>query len=151
MNSTDLMTIGEVARRAGLATSTLRFYEAEGLIESERTAGNQRRYARAELRRIALIRAAQSFGLALVDIREALESLPDGRTPTKRDWERLAGSWRHLIDDRIEALERLRDEAASCIGCGCLSLRTCGLYNAADAAADRGAGPRYLMGDRRDG
>jgi MerR family redox-sensitive transcriptional activator SoxR len=149
MDSSDLMTIGQVAERAGLATSTLRFYEAEGLIDSQRTAGNQRRYARAELRRIALIRAAQSFGLTLADIRDALESLPDGRTPTKRDWERLAGSWRLLIDERIEALERLRDEAASCIGCGCLSLRSCALYNAADMASHRGAGPRYLMGDDR--
>ncbi len=144
------MTIGQVAERAGLATSTLRFYEAEGLIDSQRTAGNQRRYARAELRRIALIRAAQSFGLTLADIRDALESLPDGRTPTKRDWERLAGNWRLLIDERIEALERLRDEAAACIGCGCLSLRSCALYNAADMASRRGAGPRYLMGDDRN-
>jgi MerR family redox-sensitive transcriptional activator SoxR len=144
------MTIGEVAERAGLATSTLRFYEAEGLIESERTAGNHRRYPRAELRRIALIRAAQSFGLSLADIRSALDSLPEGRTPTKRDWERLAGRWRRLIDGQIEALERLRDEATSCIGCGCLSLRSCALYNVGDAAARRGAGPRFLLGDDRD-
>jgi len=144
------MTIGEVAERAGLAASTLRFYEAEGLIASERTAGNQRRYARAELRRIALIRAAQSFGLSLADIRGALDSLPDGRAPTKRDWERLAGKWRRLIDNQIEALERLRDEATSCIGCGCLSLRSCALYNVGDNAARRGAGPRFLLGDDRD-
>ncbi len=149
MASADALTIGETARRAGLATSTLRYYEAEGLIDSQRTAGNQRRYARAELRRIALIRAAQSFGLSLADIRDALDSLPEGRTPTKRDWQRLARQWRGLIDDRIEALERLRDEAASCIGCGCLSLQSCGLYNAGDVAAGRGAGARYLMGDAR--
>jgi MerR family redox-sensitive transcriptional activator SoxR len=151
MQSRDELSIGEVAERAGVATSTLRFYEAENLIESERTAGNQRRYRRAELRRIALIRAAQSFGLSLEEIREALESLPDGRSPTKRDWERLAGVWRSRIDERIAALQRFRDEATSCIGCGCLSLQSCALYNAGDVAARRGDGARYLMGDDRNG
>ena len=142
-----MMTIGEIGDRAGLATSTLRYYEDQGLIRSVRTSGNQRRYPRAELRRIALIRAAQAFGLTLADIGVALEALPDGRTPTKRDWQRLAGRWRHLIDERITELERLRDQATSCIGCGCLSLQSCGLYNVGDVASRRGAGARYLMGD----
>ena len=150
MKSTDMMTIGEAAARAGLTTSTLRFYEAENLIESERTAGNQRRFRRSELRRIALIRAAQSFGLTLDEIRDALDALPEGRTPTKRDWERLARSWRRRIDERIAALQRFRDEATSCIGCGCLSLQSCTLYNTGDRVAGRGAGPRYLMGDTRE-
>jgi MerR family redox-sensitive transcriptional activator SoxR len=145
----DLISIGEAARRAGVATSTLRFYEAERLIESERTPGNQRRYRRSELRRIALIRVAQAFGLPLAEIRQALQTLPEGRTPTKRDWERLARKWRRGIDERIAALERLRAEATSCIGCGCLSLKSCGLYNAGDAASRLGAGPRYLLGDAR--
>jgi len=150
MESADLLTIGEVAARAGVATSTLRFYEAEGLIQAERTAGNQRRFRRAELRRIALIRVAQSFGLTLEQIKEALDSLPDRRTPTKRDWERLAGLWSKLIDERIAALQRLRDEASSCIGCGCLSLQSCRLYNESDHAARFGQGPRYLLGDDRE-
>ena len=150
MEPTDLLTIGEAAQRAGLATSTLRFYEAEGLIEAERTSGNQRRYRRAELRRVALIRAAQALGMSLGEIRQALESLPEGRTPTKADWAILAQQWRANIDDRIAALQRLRDEATSCIGCGCLSLRSCGLYNAGDRAAVAGTGARYLMGDDRN-
>ena len=149
MDASDLLTIGQAAERSGLATSTLRFYEAEGLIESERTSGNQRRYRRAELRRIALIRAAQSLGMSLAEIRSALDSLPEGRTPTKADWARLARQWRGNIDERIEALQRLRDEATACIGCGCLSLRSCALYNVADRAARAGTGARYLMGDDR--
>jgi len=149
MESQDLMTIGEIAERAGVATSALRFYEAEGLIESRRTPGNQRRFRRSELRRVALIRAAQAFGLPLAEIRAALDTLPEGRTPTKRDWERLATQWRRGIDEQIAALERLREEAASCIGCGCLSLKSCGLYNAGDAASRLGTGPRYLLGDAR--
>jgi MerR family redox-sensitive transcriptional activator SoxR len=147
MDSTDLLTIGEAAARAGLRTSTLRFYEAEGLIESERTSGNQRRYRRAELRRIALIRAGQSFGLPLAEIRKALDSLPQGRAPSRRDWERLGTRWRLVLDDRIAGLQRLRDDATSCIGCGCLSLESCALYNTGDEAAIRGAGARYLLGD----
>ncbi len=149
MDKNDLLTIGEAAERAGLATSALRFYEEQGLISAERTGGNQRRFRRSELRRIALIRAAQSFGLTLDDIKAALESLPEGRAPTKRDWERLARSWSELLDARIAALQRLRDEAASCIGCGCLSLQSCALYNTDDRAAAYGRGPRYLLGDSR--
>jgi MerR family redox-sensitive transcriptional activator SoxR len=145
----DLLTIGEMARRAGVATSTLRFYEEEGLIASERTEGNQRRFHRSELRRIAVIRAAQSFGLTLAEIRDALATLPGGRTPTRKDWERLSRSWRVRIDEQIEALQRLRDEVSSCIGCGCLSLESCGLYNSDDRAGRFGSGPRYLYGDAR--
>jgi len=149
MEPTDLLTIGETARRAGVATSALRFYEEEGLIESERTTGNQRRYHRSELRRIAVIRAAQAFGLTLDEIRRALDSLPGGRVPTKSDWERLSGQWRGLLDERIASLRRLRDELSSCIGCGCLSLQSCALYNGADRAGSFGPGPRYLYGDDR--
>jgi MerR family redox-sensitive transcriptional activator SoxR len=149
MEHTDLLTIGETARRAGVATSALRFYEEEGLIESTRTAGNQRRFRRSELRRIAVIRAAQTFGLTLTEIREALDTLPDRRVPTRSDWERLSRSWRGRIDERIAALERLRNEVSSCIGCGCLSLENCALYNNGDRAGRYGTGARYLYGDDR--
>lgn len=149
MEPTDLLTIGEVAERSGVATSALRFYEAEGLISAERTSGNQRRFRRSELRRVALIRAAQAFGLSLDEIRAALATLPPDRIPTKRDWERLARQWRLGIDDRIEALRRLRDEATTCIGCGCLSLRSCGLLNRNDVMARHGPGARYLLGDEK--
>jgi MerR family transcriptional regulator, redox-sensitive transcriptional activator SoxR len=136
-----------VVARAGVAHSTLRFYEAEGLIHAERTAGNQRRYARSTLRRIAFIRVAQRVGLTLEEIREALATLPESRTPTRDDWSRLSATWRPRLDERITTLERLRDQLGSCIGCGCLSLDVCGLFNPADVAARRGTGPRYLLGD----
>lgn len=136
---TDL-TIGQLAERAGVAPSALRFYESEGLIESRRTAGNQRRYARATLRRVAFVRSAQRVGLSLDEIQNALGSLPEGRNPTKADWARLSRSWRPRLDDQIERLERLRDNLDSCIGCGCLSLRTCALYNPGDVLAERGRG-----------
>jgi MerR family redox-sensitive transcriptional activator SoxR len=125
----------------------LRFYEDQGLIAGTRTAGGQRQYPRDVLRRVAFIRAAQAVGLGLVDIRAALAGLPDGRTPTPADWQRLGRSWQPLIDERIAALTRLRDKLASCIGCGCLSLKNCALYNPGDQAAQRGAGARYLVGD----
>jgi len=141
------LTIGELAARCGVATSTLRFYEDIDLIHSERTAGNQRRYPRHTVRRVSFIRVAQSVGLPLDDIRLALHSLPDGRTPTKADWARLSRSWRPVLDQRIAALVSLRDKLDGCIGCGCLSMTTCALYNPDDAAARRGTGPRYLLGD----
>jgi MerR family redox-sensitive transcriptional activator SoxR len=141
-----LMTIGEVAERAGVNTSALRFYEREGLIESTRSDGGQRRYERDVLRRVAFVRAAQRVGLTLDEIREALATLPDGRSPTARDWERLSRSWRPLLDERIDELQRLRDQLDSCIGCGCLSLRTCALSNPDDVAARLGPGPRWLLG-----
>ena len=142
------MPIGEVARRAGVAASALRFYEAEGLIAGGRSAGGRRQYPRHVLRRVAFIRAAQTVGLGLADIRSALAGLPDERTPDKADWQRLAGAWQPLIDARIAALQRLRDQLASCIGCGCLSLTACALYNPQDRAGGLGAGARYLAGDR---
>ena len=142
------LTVGELASRSGVATSALRFYETKGLLAPMRTAGNQRRYPRAALRRVAVIRAAQSVGLTLDETRYALDALPDGRSPTKRDWEKLSRRWRADLDRRIAELELLRDELTSCIGCGCLSLRSCALFNSSDAAAQRGSGPRYLLGDR---
>jgi MerR family transcriptional regulator, redox-sensitive transcriptional activator SoxR len=141
-----LLTIGEVAGRAGVATSALRFYEREGLIESTRSAGGQRRYHRDVLRRVAFIRAAQRVGLSLDDIRDALHSLPDRRTPTAADWTRLSRSWRPLLEARIAELERLRDRLDGCIGCGCLSLRECKLSNPDDQAAADGPGARWLLG-----
>jgi MerR family redox-sensitive transcriptional activator SoxR len=143
----DLLTIGEVAERTGLATSALRYYEAEGLVASTRTSGGQRRYHRDVLRRIAFIRSAQTVGLELDEIRAALDSLPAQRTPTKADWARLSARWRPLLDERIAELERLRDQLTDCIGCGCLSLRACALYNPDDRAARFGPGARYLLGD----
>lgn len=142
------LTVGEVAARAGLAVSTLHFYESKGLIHSWRNAGNQRRYPREVLRRVAIIKVAQRTGIPLAEIREALSSLPEGRTPTAADWRKLSARWKADLDERIERLARLRDHMDSCIGCGCLSLKKCGLYNRADKAAQRGAGPRYLLGDR---
>jgi MerR family transcriptional regulator, redox-sensitive transcriptional activator SoxR len=139
--------IGEVAARAGVATSTLRFYEAEGLLSGRRSAGGHRQYPRDALRRIAFIRAAQAVGLALPEIAAALASLPEQRTPTKADWSRLAKDWGPRLDAQIEALQLLRRKLDSCIGCGCLSMKVCALYNPKDAAAARGAGARYLLGD----
>ena len=145
--SSDYLTIGQAANRCGVAPSTLRFYEQRGLIRSIRNAGNQRRYHRAMLRRISVIRVAQGLGLTLAEIEDALARLPDGRTPTRRDWERLSKMWRRRLDARIAELERLREKLASCIGCGCLSLKSCALYNTGDRAAVHGPGPRYLFGD----
>lgn len=144
------LTIGEVASRSGVATSALRFYETKGLIASERTDGNQRRYPRATLRRVALIRAGQEVGLSLTELAEALEKLPHDKTPTKTDWERLSQSWRRRLDTQIAELVALRDELTDCIGCGCLSLKSCAIFNPGDAAAGLGSGPRYLLGDSRD-
>jgi len=142
------LPIGELARRAGVAASALRFYEAQGLISGGRSAGGRRHYPRHVLRRVAFIRAAQVLGLGLADIQAALASLPQGRTPTQADWQRLGRAWQPLLDARIAALQRLRDQLASCIGCGCLSLKACALYNPQDQAALRGSGARYLAGDR---
>ena len=139
------LTIGELSTRTGVAHSALRFYEAEGLISSTRTAGGQRRYHRDTLRRVSFMRIAQQVGLRLADIRTALASLPDNRTPTRRDWERLSRSWRPVLDERIRLLERLRDDLDGCIGCGCLSLSTCPLYNPDDVLAERGPGARILL------
>jgi MerR family redox-sensitive transcriptional activator SoxR len=141
------LTIGAVSERSGVAPSALRFYEAEGLIHATRTEGGQRRYARDALRRVSFIRVAQQVGLSLDEIRDALASLPQNRTPTARDWQRLSNSWRPRIDHQIAMLERLRDRLAGCIGCGCLSLKFCRLLNPDDQAAQRGPGPRYILDD----
>jgi MerR family redox-sensitive transcriptional activator SoxR len=135
----------EVADRSGASVSALHFYERQGLIESTRNTGNQRRYHRDVLRRIAFIRISQKVGISLADIGEALAALPDGRTPTKADWARLTRRWRGDLDDRIEQMQRLRDDLDGCIGCGCLSLKSCTLYNPADELAADGTGPRRLQ------
>jgi MerR family transcriptional regulator, redox-sensitive transcriptional activator SoxR len=141
----DHLTIGQVAERSGVPHTALRFYEESGLISAERTAGNQRRYPRAVLRRLAFIRTAQRVGLSLEQIREALADLPSGRRqPTKNDWARLSRAWRAELDTRIDALQRLRDRLTSCIGCGCLSLRTCALHNTDDRMAALGPGAPRL-------
>lgn len=142
------LSIGALAQRAGVATSAVRFYEANGLLRGSRTEGNQRRYAKETLRRVAFIRIAQSVGLSLEEIRAALATLPEQRTPTRADWARLSRAWKPLIEARIAALAALRDQLDDCIGCGCLSLKTCKLYNPSDGAAQLGSGPRYLLGDR---
>jgi MerR family transcriptional regulator, redox-sensitive transcriptional activator SoxR len=144
------ITIGDLAARSGVRTSALRFYESRGLINSQRTAGNQRRYTRSTARRVAIIRAAQVLGLTLDEIEGALSQLPEARTPNRNDWERLSVSWRRLLDDRITGLEALRDRLSDCIGCGCLSLESCGLFNQGDRAAKMGTGARYLVGDTPD-
>ncbi len=142
-------TIGEIADRAGVATSALRFYEEHDLIRSERNDAGHRRYHADVLRRVSFIRTAQRVGLSLGEIAEALSSLPEQRTPNARDWEKLASSWRPRLDDQIAVLTRLREQLDSCIGCGCLSLASCGLWNPDDVAATLGTGPRYLLSDER--
>lgn len=140
------LTIGALSERTGVAPSALRFYEVERLIRSTRTPGGQRRYRRDTIRRVSFVRIAQQVGLSLDEIREALSSLPEGRTPDRRDWERLSASWRPRLDERIATLERLRDRLDGCIGCGCLSLSVCRLANPGDVAGEAGPGPRYLVG-----
>jgi MerR family transcriptional regulator, redox-sensitive transcriptional activator SoxR len=138
------LSVGEVAARSGVAVSTLHFYEEAGLIRSWRNSGNQRRYARDVLRRVAVVRVAQRAGVSLADIREALKALPDERTPTADDWKKLSLRWRADLNDRITRLTRLRDQLDGCIGCGCLSLGVCPLRNPADKCARLGPGPQYL-------
>lgn len=144
LKSSDLLSVGELSARSGVAASALRFYEAQGLIASVRSSGNQRRYPRHILRRVAFIRAGQALGVPLGEIGAALATLPDGRTPTKADWERLAGAWLPLLDARLAALTQLRAKLTGCIGCGCLSMTKCALYNAQDEAAAQGSGARNL-------
>jgi MerR family transcriptional regulator, redox-sensitive transcriptional activator SoxR len=146
-SASDELPIGEVARRSGLAPSALRFYEDVGLVASERTTGGHRVYPRHVLRRLGVIRIAQRLGLSLDEIRDALDVLPPDRAPTKAEWSKLSRAWRVRLDERISTLEALRDELGGCIGCGCLSLRRCRLYNPDDVAAARGSGARYLLGD----
>ncbi len=141
------LTIGALSERTGVAPSALRFYEAEGLIHATRSNGGQRRYPREVVRRVSFVRVAQQVGLRLDEIRDALASLPDQRTPTEKDWEKLSRSWRPRLDARIAMLERLRDRLDGCIGCGCLSLKRCRILNPGDVAAARGPGPRYVLDD----
>ena len=138
------LTIGQLSARSGVAISALRFYEDQGLITSRRTAGNQRRYPRAMLRRVAFVRASQRVGIPLGRIKDALYGLPANRTPTPADWERLSEEWRADLDDRIDHLQRLRDRLVGCIGCGCLSLASCRLVNPDDTLGAQGPGPRNL-------
>lgn len=145
------LTIGELAQRSGVATSTLRYYDRLGLIPAERSTGNQRRYPRSALRRIAFVRVAQRVGVSLDEISEALATLPGDRTPTKADWKRLSKRWHDRLDQRIAMLERLRERLTGCIGCGCLSMRTCRLYNPDDSLAATGAGPRRVLDPGDDG
>lgn len=142
------ISIGYLAERTGLAVSAIRYYEAQGLVEPWRNAGGQRRFHRADIRRLSFVMIAQQFGFSLPEIRAQLKSLPGGRTPTPADWARLSEGFRVHLDQRIETLVKLRDNLDGCIGCGCLSLPKCALYNPADAAAQKGKGPRYLLGDR---
>ncbi|RDI75450.1 SoxR: redox-sensitive transcriptional activator SoxR [Gaiella occulta] len=143
------LTIGEVSSRSGVAPSALRFYEAQGLIGAHRTSGNQRRYDRATLRRVALVQAGRAAGIPLEQIRAALETLPSQRTPNRRDWERLARAWRIDIDHRIATLQSLRNRLTTCIGCGCLSIDRCSLLNPDDEASTLGPGAHYLQRDSR--
>lgn len=144
---TSNLTIGQIAKRTGLAVSAIRYYETQGLVAPERNAGGQRRYLRSDIRRLSFVLIAQQFGFTIAQIRAQFASLPDGRTPTKADWTRISRSFREELDQRIETLTKLRDNLDGCIGCGCLSLSKCKLYNPEDRAEKLGAGPRYLMGD----
>ena len=139
------LSVGEVARRSGVAVSTIHFYDAEGLIEGWRTEGNQRRYPRAVLRRIAIIRIAQRAGIPLATVREALTDLPHDHTPSAADWRRFSKTWRAMLQERITALTQLRDQITRCIGCGCLSLDECPLRNPDDVLSLEGPGPRHLI------
>ncbi len=141
----DLLSVGQMAERSGVAVSTLHFYESEGLIDSLRSAGNQRRYRRDTLRTVAVIRTAQRVGIPLKTIRDALSRLPDGRVPNLADWRRLSAAWRGELDARIAELQALRDQLTDCIGCGCLSLQRCRLRNPGDALGEHGPGPRRLV------
>lgn len=141
------ISIGNLAGRTGLAVSAIRYYEEQGLVEPWRNAGGQRRFHRADIRRLSFVRIAQQIGFSLPEIRGFLKALPGGRTPTPKDWAKISQGFRAHLDQRIETLQRLRDDLDGCIGCGCLSLPKCALYNPDDQAAQKGPGPRYLMGD----
>lgn len=140
------LSVGEVAERSGVPISALHFYEKEGLITSRRTSGNQRRFRREVLRRLAFIRIAQRVGIPLAEVRAALDALPNGRNPTRADWEDLSARWRGELDDRIRRLQQLRDEFTGCIGCGCLSIDRCAMANPGDELGAQGPGPRRLVG-----
>lgn len=145
--ATDLLSIGQMASRTGLSISAIRFYEAKGLVTPLRNAGGQRRFPRSDIRRLSFIAIAQQLGLTLAEIAEAFATLPNGRTPTQADWEKISRRIKTRLDAEIEARLRMRETLDGCIGCGCLSLRKCGIYNADDRAGARGSGPRILLGD----
>lgn len=144
LRSTDLLTIGDLARRTGLSVSAIRYYEARGLVEPIRTGGNQRRFLRGDIRRLSFVLIAQGLGLSLGEIEQELARLPHGRNPTGADWKRISGRVRAAIDAKIATLQKTRDDLDGCIGCGCLSLRKCRLYNPEDTWGERGPGPRVL-------
>ena len=147
MQANDVLSIGEIAARVGLSVSAIRFYEARGLVMAYRTAGQQRRYHRADIRRLSFIKIAQQLGLTLEEIKAELDRLPLGRAPSARDWRGISTAIAATLDKRIQALTKTRDRLDGCIGCGCLSLETCALFNPGDQAHKGGAGPRYLLGD----
>jgi MerR family redox-sensitive transcriptional activator SoxR len=148
MASSTLLTIGELASRTGLSVSAIRFYEARGLVSAIRTGGNQRRFMRSDIRRLSFALIAQRCGLSLAEIEKEMALLPDGRAPNKADWQAISARLRSTLDERIALLECTRDRLHGCIGCGCLSLETCALYNPGDRAVRAGPGPRFLLGDR---
>jgi MerR family redox-sensitive transcriptional activator SoxR len=148
MRATDLLSIGDLAARTGLSVSAIRFYEAKGLISPMRNNGGQRRFFRSDIRRLSFVLIAQQLGFTIEQIREQFQSLPDARTPTAKDWAKLSVGFRDQLDHRINMLTRLRENLDGCIGCGCLSLRKCKLYNPEDKAAARGAGPQYVLGEQ---
>ena len=146
LSRNDLIPIGEMARRTGLSVSAIRFYEGKKLVEPVRTGGNQRRFLRSDIRRVSFILIAQQLGLALGEIQELMASLPPGRTPTAKDWRMISQAIRDRLDDQIAQLERTRDRLDGCIGCGCLSLEHCAIYNPDDRLAEKGPGPRQILG-----
>ncbi|MGS4987880.1 redox-sensitive transcriptional activator SoxR [Roseibium sp. RP-7] len=150
MKGTDLLTIGDLSERTGLSVSAIRFYEEKGLVLPSRNAGGQRRFLRADIRRLSFVLVAQEFGFSIAEIAAQLQRLPEGRAPTKADWTRISRDFRSHLDRKIERMTALRNKLDGCIGCGCLSMKTCQLYNAGDAAASKGRGPRFLLGDRPD-
>ena len=147
MRTQDRLSIGELAGRTGLAVSAIRYYETEGLVSAERNAGGHRRFLRSDIRRLSFILIAQQFGFSIDQMRAQLQTLPDKRTPTRSDWTRISRRFKRALDAKIATLERLRDHLDGCIGCGCLSLRRCRLYNPDDRARRNGTGPRFLLGD----
>ena len=148
MSAAEILSIGQLAARTGLAVSAIRYYETQGLVHPIRNAGGQRRFRRSDIRRLSFVRIAQQFGFTIPEIREQMAALPDARTPTKSDWAKMSRGFRAVLDAKIETLTLMRDRLDGCIGCGCLSLKTCKLYNPGDRAGRLGSGPRYLMGDR---
>ncbi len=150
MDSNGALSIGQIAERTGLSVSAIRFYEAQGLVQPTRTHSGHRRYRRSDLRRLSFVMIAQQLGFPLQEIRARLEGLPDGRTPTRKDWQRLSRGFRAELQRRIELMTRLRDRLDGCIGCGCLSLDRCALYNPEDRVARQGPGPRFLINEAAD-